>query len=154
MKKRLYIAYGSNLNIEQMNRRCPGSKPICKTWLNDYKLVFQGRPLGAHANVIPAEGHRVPVAVWEITPFDEAALDRYEGVAGGYYTKEIEEVEINGKMHEALIYIMTPSGYGIPDDRYLDIIVEGYQDFNLAASYLNDALIDSIARTANKALAR
>lgn len=148
MKKRLYIAYGSNLCLDQMASRCPNSKPICKTWLNDYKLVFQGRPIGAHANVIPAEGHRVPVAVWEITPLDEKALDRYEGVAGGYYTKEIEEVEINGEMHEALIYIMTPSGYGIPADHYLDIIVEGYRDFNLEANYLNEALIESITRAA------
>lgn len=154
MKKRLYIAYGSNLNLAQMGSRCPNSKPICKTWLNDFKLVFQGHPLGAHANVIPAEGHRVPVAVWEITPLDERALDRYEGVAGGYYTKETAEVEINGEMHEALIYIMTPRGYGIPSDRYLDVIVEGYRDFNLDAEYLNTALIESMAKAAAPRKAR
>ena len=39
MSKRLYVAYGSNLNIQQMASRCPGAKlytlgqyipPICK----------------------------------------------------------------------------------------------------------------------------
>ena len=26
MSKRLYVAYGSNLNIQQMTSRCPGAK--------------------------------------------------------------------------------------------------------------------------------
>lgn len=154
MKKRLMISYGSNLNKAQMAYRCPTAKPIAKTWLYDYKLVFQGHPFNAHANVIPAEGHDVPVVAWEITPADERALDRYEGVAGGYYTREIVEVEINGQMREALIYIMTPHDYGMPSDRYLDTIVEGYKDFNLDANILNEALIGSMVTASAKITAR
>lgn len=154
MKKRLYIAYGSNLNKTQMAYRCPTAKPIAKTWLYDHKLVFQGTQFNAHANVIPAEGHDVPVVAWEITPADERALDRYEGVAGGYYTKETVEVEINGRMREALIYIMTPHDYGMPADRYLATIVEGYKDFNLDANILNEALIDSLIAATTKTTAR
>lgn len=138
--KQLYIAYGSNLSREQMKWRCPTAKPIAVSCLNDYKLVFQGKAHGAHANVIPAEGDSVPVVVWEITPTDERALDIYEGVAGGYYTKEYMEVEVNGEMKEALIYIMRPSGYGIPRDFYLEVIAQGYRDFNLDVRPLNRAL--------------
>ena len=87
-KKRLYIAYGSNLDTWQMRYRCPGARPVAKSWLHDYRLVFQGMPLNAHANVIPEKGQKVPVVVWEITAANEKALDRYEGVKGGYYTKE------------------------------------------------------------------
>ena len=119
-KKRLYIAYGSNLDTWQMRYRCPGARPVAKSWLHDYRLVFQGMPLNAHANVIPEKGQKVPVAVWEITAANEKALDRYEGVKGGYYTKEYFTIEVNGEMVEALIYIMCPRDYNIPAAGYLD----------------------------------
>ena len=150
--KKLYISYGSNLNKKQMSFRCPTAKPIAKSWLNDYRLVFQGNPYGAHANVIPAEGYEVPVVVWEITAADERALDRYEGVAGGYYTKEYFTVEVNGEMKEALIYIMTPRDFGTPADGYLDIITGGYKDFNLDVRILNDATIHAFQNTPNYAV--
>lgn len=147
MKERLYIAYGSNLNKEQMQHRCPTAKPIAKAWLKDYQLVFQGHPLNAHANVIPAEGQEVPVAIWKITGKDEASLDIYEGVRGGYYTKEYMEVDVNGQKKEALIYIMAPRPYGIPADRYLQTIVEGYKDFHFPARILNEAVIHAQKNT-------
>lgn len=150
MKKRLYIAYGSNLNKAQMFYRCPTAKPIAVTLLKDHQLVFQGRPFGAHANVIPAKGHEVPVAIWEITAEDEASLDIYEGVRGGYYTKEYMEVDVNGKKKEALIYIMTPNPYGTPTDGYLHTIVQGYRDFNFSARILNEAVIHAYENTALK----
>lgn len=150
MKKRLYIAYGSNLNKEQMYYRCPTAKPIAKTLLKDYQLVFQGRPFGAHANVIPAKGQEVPVAIWEITAQDEASLDVYEGVRGGYYTKEYMQIEVNGKKKEALIYIMAPNPYGLPTDGYLQTIVEGYKDFSFSARILNEAVIHAYENARNR----
>lgn len=138
-KKRLYIAYGSNLDTWQMRYRCPGARPVAKSWLRDYRLVFQGMPLNAHANVVPEKGHKVPVAVWEISAANEKALDRYEGVKGGYYTKEYFTIEVNGEMVEALIYIMCPRDYNIPAAGYLETIVEGYHDFNFDIRYLKEA---------------
>lgn len=141
MKKKLYIAYGSNLNVAQMKQRCPTAKPIAKSWLHDYQLVFRGSQTTAHATVIPAKGHDVPVVVWEISAADEKALDRYEGVAGGYYTKETFTLEVAGEMKEALIYIMTPRGYGVPSNHYLSTIEQGYKDFNLDKNILLQAVI-------------
>lgn len=140
MNKRLYIAYGSNLNTEQMRWRCPGSKVIAKSWMHGWRLVFQGAPFGAHANVIPEADQDVPVVIWEITPEDERALDRYEGVAGGYYSKVTMTIEVAGEMKDALIYIMTPNPYGIPADVYLETIAEGYKEFNLDVRVLNEAV--------------
>lgn len=147
MNKRLYIAYGSNLNKEQMQHRCPTANPIAVATLKDHQLVFQGRPYGAHANVIPAKGQEVPVAIWEITARDEANLDVYEGVRGGYYTKETMEIEVNGEQKEALIYIMTPNPYGTPSDSYLQTIADGYADFNLPVQILNQAVLHAYANT-------
>ena len=147
MKKQLYIAYGSNLDKDQMAFRCPTAEPVATTTLKDYRLVFQGAPYGAHANVIPAKGWEVPVAIWEIGRRDEASLDRYEGVAGGYYTKEYMTVDLNGEKKEALIYIMSPNDFGVPSDRYLATIVRGYRDFDLDITPLNDACIHAYRNT-------
>lgn len=138
--KRLYIAYGSNLNTEQMAWRCPGAKILAKSWLHNHRLVFQGNRYGAHANVIPEKGQDVPVLIWEITAAHEKSLDRYEGVKGGYYTKEYMPVEVAGEIHEALIYIMTPNPFGIPSDGYLECIAEGYKEFNFDIRILNEAV--------------
>lgn len=153
-KTKLYAAYGSNLNKGQMAYRCPTAKPVAKSWIHDHKLVFQGRPLGAHANVIPAPGYDVPVVIWEITQADERALDRYEGVAGGYYTKEYMTLEVAGEMKEVLIYIMTPNPYGIPVDLYLATITQGYLDFNLEANILNEAVKEAYSEVAELEVAK
>lgn len=36
-----YIAYGSNLNVEQMKLRCPGAKVYKKALMKGWKLTFR-----------------------------------------------------------------------------------------------------------------
>lgn len=141
-----YIAYGSNLDKTQMAMRCPESKPIARGWLKNYRLVFQGNKYGAHANVIPDQEEDTPVAIWEISKRDEANLDMYEGVAGGYYTKEYMTIKVNGEQKKGLIYIMTPHGFGTPAQRYFETIRKGYADFNLPVRKLQQGLQYSIDR--------
>ena len=63
--------------------------------------------------------NRVPVAVWEINKQDEANLDVYEGVKGGYYTKEIWPVIMkDGSQIEGMIYIMKMIRQSPPMERY------------------------------------
>ena len=80
MKNRLYIAYGSNLNLEQMKRRCPTAEVMGKTILRGWSLWFRGSRHSAVATIERKRGGKVPVLVWKIQPRDEASLDRYEGV--------------------------------------------------------------------------
>ena len=68
---KLYLAYGSNLSVEQMERRCPDAKPIGKAILPDWKLLFK-----IHATIEPCKGSKVPVLVWKISDRDEQNLDR------------------------------------------------------------------------------
>jgi hypothetical protein len=42
MKNKLYIAYGSNLNLTQMAKRCPTAKVLGASEIKDYALVFRG----------------------------------------------------------------------------------------------------------------
>ena len=95
--KRYYVAYGSNLNIRQMRIRCPHARVIGTAVINDYELLFKGSRTGAYLTIEPKEESEVPVAVWEVTESDEAALDRYEGYPVFYYKKEMElDILISG----------------------------------------------------------
>ena len=140
MTKRLYIAYGADLNKERMERRCPTAKPIAVATLPGYRLVFQGRLNSARANVIPENGQEVPVVIWELSARDERNLDVYKGIAEGNHVKEYMEVEVNGEVRQALIYTMEQSPYGTPTDRYLQTMAEGYKDFGLPIAALNEAV--------------
>ena len=75
----LYIAYGSNMNIEQMARRCPTAKVVSSGWLEGYRLRFKGGSYGSVATVEPSPDDLVPILIWELKPQDEANLDLYEG---------------------------------------------------------------------------
>lgn len=123
---RYYIAYGSNLNLGQMAARCPCAKVASASMLENYRLLFRGAHEGAVATVEPADGGSVPVLVWEITPTDEAALDRYEGFPFLYRKEEIN-VPLTGETVSAMIYIMTEGRpAGRPSCHYYSVILEGY----------------------------
>ncbi len=130
MKRKLYIAYGSNLNMDQMLHRCPNAVKICSTTIQDYKLLFRGNAstFGV-ATIEPAKGESVPVGIWSITSSDEHSLDLYEGWPHLYRKKTIP-VSINGETVPAMAYVMTP-GHRIarPYQRYLETIKQGYEDF-------------------------
>lgn len=41
-EERLYIAYGSNLNLSQMEKRCPGATVVGTGEVKGYELLFRG----------------------------------------------------------------------------------------------------------------
>jgi len=133
MSNKLYIAYGSNLNLEQMANRCPTAKVVGASKINNYRLLFRGANAGAVATIEHHKGASVPVLVWEITPADETALDRYEGWPF-LYRKETLKVRLNGKYVTAMVYIMNEGRpFGQPSCYYYSTILEGYKsaDFNI-----------------------
>ncbi len=83
----LYIAYGSNLNLSQMQQRCPTARVIGALEIKDYELVFRGSRYSAVGTIEPCEGSNVPILLWGIQPEDEKSLDRYEGYPN-FYGKE------------------------------------------------------------------
>ena len=52
-RRKKYIAYGSNLNLGQMARRCPTARVIGKGEIKDHELLFRGGSLSAVATVEP-----------------------------------------------------------------------------------------------------
>lgn len=83
MQTKLYLAYGSNLNLAQMRYRCPDARMVGYTYLPNRKLAFRGSQTGNYLTLDEAPGAYpgVPCGVFEISERDQASLDRYEGVS-------------------------------------------------------------------------
>ena len=143
MSKRLYVAYGSNLNIRQMKYRCPDAKLYGTGVIEDYALQFKGLPHGAFATIAPKEGAFVPVAVWETSKQNEQALDRYEGYPSHYFKQNVS-VQLDGKEVDAMVYIMNlKMNFGLPSPYYYGTVYEGYNDCGLDTDVLDKAVMES-----------
>ena len=149
--KRYYIAYGSNLNVPQMKMRCPGAKIVGTAVLKDYELLFKGSMTGSYLTIESKEGSEVPVAIWSVTEFDEARLDRYEGFPRFYYKKEnilLNCHKIGGGNIPiyGFAYIMWENHrLGIPTDHYMRICSDGYETFYFDKRYLIEAYERSVS---------
>lgn len=136
----LYVAYGSNLNKEQMMFRVPGAKPFGKGYIHNWKLDFHGNDGNAYATISQYTGGKVPVVLWELSDKQELIMDRYEGFPNSYYKKKIA-VYVKGKKHFGTVYIMNESRkVARPSRKYVNTIRVGYADFELDMDYFTDAL--------------
>ena len=150
MRRKLYIAYGSNLNKEQMARRCPTARYVGTGMVEGYELKFKGRPDGAYATIDPKKGGRVPVAIWEIQPYDEFRLHQYEGYPNHYFTRNIP-VKIGNHEVTGMVYIMNLRAQAnLPTQHYYDTVEQGYKDCGLDIAYLKAAKERSKAEMAER----
>ena len=140
--KRCYIAYGSNLNVHQMRMRCPYATILGTAELKGWELLFKGSKTGSYLTIEERDGGSVPVVIWEVTPSDEAALDRYEGFPSFYYKKELR-VQYKGirtgrrRTVTAFVYIMHEDRpVGIPSTFYMRTCLDGYDAFFFDRSVL------------------
>ena len=146
MNKRYYIAYGSNLNVQQMRLRCPNARVVGTGWLTGWQLLFKGSGSGAYLTIERAEDGRVPVGIWEVTAQDETMLDRYEGYPH-FYDKQELPLAFSGirtgktRRQTCFVYIMHEGrSLGLPSRRYIDTCRDGYDDFGFDHKYLIAAL--------------
>ena len=147
--KKYYLAYGSNLNVEQMKLRCPTAEIMGTAFIEGYELLFKGSKTGSYLTIEEKSDGRVPVAVWGVSGVDVAALDRYEGYPIFYYKKEMpitykgiktkKEYSVN-----AFVYIMHEDRpLGVPSRFYVQTCTEGYKSFGFSPKYLVEAVMKS-----------
>jgi hypothetical protein len=123
---KLYFAYGSNLNLGQMQHRCPNARPVGKVAFYGHELVFRGV-----ADIVKGDpSTRIEGGLWEITPECEEALDKYEG-----FPRLYSKIYLAGVM----TYQMNAYGVSPPSIYYFNTILQGYHDFGLDTAYLYDA---------------
>lgn len=137
--RKLYIAYGSNMDEKQMAGRCPTARLFGTSELEGYRLLFKGSKTGAYATIETQKGGRVPVLIWEIGEQDERNLDRYEGYPVFYHKKEIE-VQLGGERKAAMVYIMDESReLGEPSASYYNVLESAYWKFGFPMGILMEA---------------
>lgn len=137
---KLYIAYGSNMDEEQMRYRCPDAKVTGTGTVEGYGLLFKGGTDHAYATIEPEKGSSISVLVWEISERDEQRLDRYEGYPKFYYKKNIC-VEVNGEQKKAMVYIMDERNpLNRPSNEYYYILKNAYQKFGFNGTVLEMAI--------------
>lgn len=135
---RLMWAYGSNLCVRQMARRCPDARKVKALPVYGAKLVFRGV---ADVQITDNPADVALGGLWRISRRDEDNLDRYEGVKSGLYTKEYFFIRDQSRhYHKVLYYKMASDGIFPPDELYLDCIVQGYMDFGLDMTKLDAAV--------------
>lgn len=83
MEGKYYLAYGSNLSVEQMNVRTHDTMIVGTGLLKDWRLLFRN-----YATIEKCKKYSVPVLVWKISPQDEKNLDHYEGYPKFYGKKK------------------------------------------------------------------
>ncbi|KAI9465170.1 Butirosin biosynthesis, BtrG-like protein [Lactarius psammicola] len=130
----LYFGYGSNLWMDQMNRRCPDSRYIGIGVLHEWCWIINQR---GYANVVPSSGDYVYGFIYEINSKDEQSLDNYEGVPYAY-EKRIIPLELitcsdDGKTEkrtiDALVYIdVARTSRDLPKTEYIHRINLGMKD--------------------------
>ena len=138
MEERLYFAYGSNINLDQMAYRCPAAQVVGPVILENYELLFRR---GGFATIAPNEGEKVQGLLWSITRSCEQSLDRYEGCPRFYDKQTVTVRDSEGRSLSAMVYIMDARFREpmLPTVSYYNGILEGYQQNGLPTAALKKA---------------
>ena len=130
----LYFAYGSNLNLFQMKRRCKDSVFLKKYELKGYRLNFRSKYRAA--DIEKSKKSLVPGALFEISKSDEKKLDVYED-----YPILYKKLYFTYYNKTVMTYIMVnKTEFRYPTERYLNVVKRGYKDCKLDTKYLKVAL--------------
>nr|WP_325222301.1 gamma-glutamylcyclotransferase family protein [uncultured Oscillibacter sp.] len=137
-EERLYFAYGSNINLEQMDCRCPDATVVGPVSLENYELLFRASGV---ATIAPKEGGKVHGLLWSITPECEQSLDRYEGYPAFYKKKQVTVRDGLGRELSVMAYVMDGRYRqpATPPRDYYNGILEGYRQNGLPVTALKEA---------------
>lgn len=142
-----YFAYGSNLDLMQMQMRCPGAQFVSTARLDDHKICFPRKSFVRDCAVISVEaapGESVWGALYEIDAADLARLDEREGFSQkrdrdknphNRITVTVERSD--EKSVSAETYVATPSEEpGLPSPHYIGYLVASAAECGLPKSQL------------------
>jgi hypothetical protein len=126
----LYFAYGANMSVDAMARRCPRSKALGLARLERHRLAVMREGWLTAVRDPRAVVHGV---LWELAMSDVPALDRYEGVPQGLYAKITQTVVTQTEARRALIYFGANAGPGTALPDYMAEIVAAARGWPLPA---------------------
>ena len=112
----LYFAYGSNMDVAAMARRCPRARPVGVARLERHQLTIMRE---GWLTAVRASRGAVHGLLWELALADVPALDRYEGLSRGLYAKAVQAVIGVAGAKRALVYFGANAGPGVANPDYL-----------------------------------
>jgi gamma-glutamylcyclotransferase (GGCT)/AIG2-like uncharacterized protein YtfP len=116
-----------------MAMRCPGSTYLFSGKLVGYKWIIYSR---GYANIVPSEKDYVLGEIFHLSERDEEALDVYESVAQGMYTKEEIEIITSEGFISCMVYIDPIQETGQPKSEYIHRINQGLVSASLCPNYV------------------
>lgn len=122
-----------------MTKRCPHSPAAGTGWVAHWRLTFGGEDLGwegALATLVEAPGETVFVALYDVTTYDEAHLDSWEGADNGLYRKIRLRVHTLDTDVIAWVYVLDAFEGGLPSARYLGVLAEAAERAGAPADYV------------------
>ncbi len=129
----LYFAYGSNMDQAAMLGRCPGSKPagIGRLMRHRFMIFDEG-----YATVARDPQRAVWGMVWDLALADVPALDRYESLSTGLYTKAVQPVVTGQGPRRAIVYVGRSARPGAPKPGYMEGVIEAATHAGLPEDYI------------------
>lgn len=142
-----YFAYGSNLDLLQMQLRCPEAQFVSTAKLDGYRICFPRKSFVRDCAVIsvePSISETVWGALYELDGTDIARLDEREGYdkrrdrALNHYNRITVRVEVaddHPVVAEVYVAVATPNP-GLPSPHYIGYLVAAAAECGLPKSHL------------------
>jgi hypothetical protein len=134
------------MDPEQMLERAPHSPMAGTGWLHGWRLTFAGEDIGwegALATLVEDVTSSVFVVLYDVTPADEANMDRWEGSEMGLHKKircriERESSDTTTDPVLAWLYVVDAWEGGLPSARYLGVMSDAAEVAGAPADYVHD----------------
>jgi Gamma-glutamyl cyclotransferase, AIG2-like len=112
----IYFAYGSNMDVNAMARRCPRSRALGPARLERHRLQVMRE---GWLTAVRDPRSAVHGVLWELALSDVGALDRYEGLPDGLYAKFVQTIVAQRGPRQAIVYYGANSGPGTARRGYI-----------------------------------
>ena len=134
MRQELYFAYGSNMDLRQMNTRVPNHYQVIVAGnLDSYEWFINNR---GYANIARKQDTNVYGVLFNISRTGLHNLDRYEGYPNLYIRRRLA-VNYADQILKPWVYIdINNTSMGTPRESYLELVIISAMKFKLPHQHI------------------
>jgi len=135
----IYFAYGSNMDLDQMKVRCPGSGVIGVGELSHYAMAFTRWSRSwksGTADILPERGKSVYGVLFDLTFEDLKKLDKFADYSNSYLRQDVS-VSFEGEALPAMTYVARRQGVYRPSKSYMGKMLHGAEQNQLPEAYIS-----------------
>ncbi len=141
------VTYSENMYSGFMKSLCPSAKLELECLLTGCRLVLRRLYMSAEFSLEQgSEGDSVPAVVWHIDSKDEKNLMEY--YPEGLFERINFRLILEKMQMEAFLFVVRSQETALPDDEYIEMAAEAYEEHGFDFWYVEQAL-DSAADMIN-----